>query len=242
MRQALSSAILSLTVLTTAGAIALPMTAPAIAQEASVRVLTVTGQGNERITTTRATVSLGVEAQGTTAQAAQVEAARRSTAVVELLRDRGVDQLQTTGIQLNPQYRYDNGQSELVGYMASNTVSFEVPVETVGPLLDEAVAAGATQIQGVSFKASDAAIAEARAVALRQAVADAQAQASAVLGALDLGPQEIVGIQINGANHPPVPVPIYRAAQLAEATADVSTPVVGGEQTVTATVTLQIRY
>jgi hypothetical protein len=111
----------------------------------------------------------------------------------------------------------------------------------VGAVVDDAVAAGATQIQGISFMATDEAIAAARQVALREATAEAQAQANIVLGALNLGAEEIVGIQINGANGP-MPVPLPRQARVAEASADFSTPVVGGEQTVNATVTLQIRY
>jgi hypothetical protein len=240
MRKALSSAFLSLTLLTGIGAVAVMSPPPAIAQEVPMNVLTVTGQGIERIATTRASVNLGVEVQGETAEAVQQEAAQRSTAVVNLLRDRGVDQLQTTGIRLDPQYRYDNGQSQLVGYIASNTVSFEVPNEAVGALLDDAVNAGATRIQGISFSATDEAIAAAREVALKQAVTNAQAQADTVLDALDLSAQAIVGIQIDGGDRP-MPFPVARQASLA-AESDAVTPVVGGEQTVNASVTLQIRY
>lgn len=215
------------------------MVQPAIAQEALTRVLTVTGQGRETIATTLTQVELGVEAQGATAAEVQQEIARRSTAVVELLRSQSVEKLQTTGIRLNPQYDYNNGQPRLVGYSGSNTVSFRMPTERVGSLLDQAIAAGANQISGISFVAADAAISTARQAALRMATADAQQQANAVLGSLNLGPQEIVGIQINGAN---LPMPLPVRARLETAAADVSTPVVGGEQTVEASVTLQIRY
>ena len=217
-----------------------PMTTPpAIAQEATIRVLTVTGQGQEKIETSIAQVSLGVEIEADTAEAAQAEAAQRSTAVVELLRDRNVEQLQTTGIRLNPQYRSVDNQRVLTGYTATNAVSFEMPIDSVGALLDEAVAAGATRIQGVSFRATDAAVAAARDMALQQAVADAQAQAGVVLGTLDFDAEEIVSIQINGAA-PPMPIPQPRLA-VADSVAS-ATPVIGGEQTVNATVTLQIRY
>ncbi len=240
MRNVLSSTLLSCALLASVAGGVIVAASPAIAQEANLRVLTVTGNGTESIATTRAQVTLGVEVQGKTAEAAQQEAARRSTAVVNLLRDRNVAKLQTTGIRLNPQYRYDQGVSELVGYTAANIVSFEMPVETVGPLLDEAVRAGATDIQGVSFIASEDAIANAQAAALRKATADARAQANAVLGSLNFQVEEIIGIQINGAT-PPAPMPMLREAP-ASSYGDASTPVVGGEQTITATVTLQIRY
>jgi uncharacterized protein YggE len=215
------------------------VTPPAIAQEAAMRVLTVTGQGEEKIETAIAQVNLGVEVEAATAEAAQADAAQRSTAVVALLRDRNVEQLQTTGIRLNPQYRNIDNQRALTGYIATNTVSFELPIDTVGALLDEAVAAGATRIEGVSFRASDAAIAAARNVALQRAVADAQTQAQVVLGTLAFNAEEIVSIQINGAA-PPMPIPQPRLAAADSLAA--STPVIGGEQTVNATVTLQIRY
>lgn len=214
---------------------------PAIAQESQLRTLTVTGQGEVSIPTTKAQVMLGVEAQGSDAQAVQQEVAQRSAAVVELLRSRNVEKLQTTGVRLTPRYNYDNGRSDIIGYSGSNTVSFELNTDQVGTLLDDAIKAGANQIQNVSFIADDAAIATARQQALKQATNDAQVQANAVLSALDLGPKEVVSIQIDGAM-PPMPIPLPARAELANVSADASTPVIGGEQTVNARVTLQIRY
>lgn len=205
-----------------------------------MRILTVMGQGEQSVESTIAQVNLGVEVEADTAEAAQREAAQQSNAVVNLLRDRQVERLQTTGIRLNPRYNNSEGQRQLVGYIATNTVSFEMPVDAVGALLDETVNAGATRIQGISFRAEEGAIAAAREVALTRAVANAQSQASAVLGALNFSAEEIVGIQVNHAM-PPTPPPFLQSAQLADAV-PANTPVIGGEQTVTATVTLQIRY
>lgn len=213
----------------------------ALAQEVPQRTLTVTGQGEIAVATTKTQVTLGVTAEGDDAEALQQDIARRSSAVVELLQSRNVEKLETTGIRLNPRYRYDNGRSEIVGYRGSNTVSFQLATEEMGTLLDDAVAAGANQIQNLSFVATDTAIAAAREQALRAATDDAQQQANAVLGALDLGPQEIVSIRIDGAS-PPMPIPLPARAEAASASADYSTPVIGGEQTVNARVTLQIRY
>lgn len=214
---------------------------PVKAQEPMSRVLTVTGQGSESLPATLAQVQLGVEAQGETAEAVQQDIAQRSSAVIELLRSQNVDKLQTAGIRLNPQYNYDGDRPRIVGYTGSNTVSFQMPTDEVGTLLDDAIAAGANQINNVSFVAADEALDAARDTALQAATADAQAQASVVLGSLDLSAQEIVGIQVNNAT-PPTPIPYAARGQLLESAADVSTPVEGGEQTVDARVTLQIRY
>lgn len=236
----MSSSLLTVSLLTGVGVVGLS-SFPVMAQEPLLRTITVTGQGSEAIATTLSVVDLGVEVQGKTAEEVQQEAARRATAVVNLLQSRQVQKLQTTGVRLSPQYDYQNGRPEAIGYVATNTVSFRVPNDQVGSLLDDAVAAGATQIQNVSFIAAESAIASARGVALQEATADAQEQANAVLSSLNLEAREIVTIQVNGAN-PPMPMPLANRGQLASAEADSKTPVVGGEQVVEASVTLQIRY
>ncbi|HEY9845443.1 MAG TPA: SIMPL domain-containing protein [Candidatus Caenarcaniphilales bacterium] len=223
--------------------LSLTLGAPAaLAQEKQLKTLTVTGRGTETVPTTLAQVRLGVEAQGKTAQAVQQEIARRSSAVVALLKSRNVQRLETTGISLNPNYRDNKGTQQLVGYIGSNTVSFRIATERSGALLDEAVQAGATRIEGINFIAADQALSTAQQQALREAVQDAQAQANAVLKALNLTQGEVVSIQLNNAAPPP---PIYalenRGASLMKADR-APTPVVGGEQEVEATVTLQINY
>ena len=212
----------------------------AVAQEQRIRTLSVTGRGVEAIPTTQTQVALGVEVQGKTAAEVQQEAARRSSAVVALLRSRQVQKLETTGITLSPSYTYENNQQRLIGYIATNTVSFRLNTQSAGTLLDDAVQAGATRIQGVSFVAADSAIEQAQKQALKKATQDAQAQADAVFSALNLKRGEILNIQVNGASPPP---PMYRQlAASRAANADATTPVVGGEQQIEASVTLHFGY
>lgn len=219
---------------------------PVLAQQQptlnQMRTITVSGRGTESIPTTITQVRLGVEVQGKTATQVQQQAAQRSSAVVALLKSRNVERLETTGITLNPVYSYNNNTQQLTGYTATNTVSFRTATERTGNLLDEAVKAGATRIDGISFVAADNAIAQAQQQALREATQDAQQQANAVLNVLNLTPSEVVSIQVNNAGTtPPPPMPLARqAAELAHSVAN--TPVVGGEQEVEATVTLEIRY
>ncbi|MEB3294652.1 MAG: SIMPL domain-containing protein, partial [Synechococcales bacterium] len=218
-----------------------PITPVAQAQERTMRTLSVTGRGVETLQTTLTQVRLGVEAQGKTAGEVQAIVAQRSTSVVNFLKGRNVEKLETTGINLSPIYRYDNGSQTLTGYSASNMVSFRTATNRAGDLMDEAVKAGASRIDGISFSATEEAIAAAQKLALAKATKDAQAQAQAVLSALNFTPKEIVGIQINGAATPP-PRPMMEANFKAMRSADATTPVMGGEQQVDATVTLQISY
>ncbi|MGL6283083.1 MAG: SIMPL domain-containing protein [Microcoleaceae cyanobacterium] len=214
----------------------------AIAQEQRMKTITVTGQGIVSIPTTMTQIQLGVEAQGKTAQEVQQVVAQRSAKVVELLKSRNVEKLQTTGISLNPIYNYQNNQQNITGYMATNTVSFRVKTATAGNILDEAVQAGASQINGVSFIASDNDIAIAQEQALRQATQEAQAQANIVLGALNLTSKGIANVQINSINRP-MPRPLMVNARVAKMdAAPAVTPVEGGEQEIEASVTLAISY
>jgi hypothetical protein len=213
---------------------------PVMAQEKVLSTLTVTGQGTERIPTTLTQVQLGVEIQAKTAEQVQQQVAKRTSSIVDLLRTRKVERLQTTGINLQPNYKYDNNQQMLVGYVGTNTVSFRHQTEQIGSILDDAVTAGATRIDGISFTATDEAIAIAKKAALRQATQDAQEQANAVLEALNLTAKEIISIQLDQAN---LPEPkMMQTQKLAMAQAADMTPVIGGEQTVQASVTLQITY
>ena len=223
------------------GLVTFTFSAPVLAQEKLLRTLTVSGRGVERIPTTLTEVRLGVEVQGKTAQEVQQQVARRSSAVVALLRSRNVERLETTGISLNPVYSYNDNVQRLTGYSATNIVRFRVNTEQTGTLLDDAVKAGATRIDGISFVAADPAIATAQQQALREATQDAQQQARTVLSTLELTPKEVVSIQVNAANPPQPPMPLYRR-EAAVAAQAASTPVVGGEQQVEASVTLQISY
>ena len=213
--------------------------APAQAQEATPRSIAVSGYGVEPVPTTLAAVRLGVEAQGETPLEVQQEVARRSAAVVDYLKSQSVSQLQTQSLSLNPLYDYSGNEPKIVGYSASNMVSFRVETPRAGALLDEAVRRGASRIDSMQFVATDEAIAEARQVALVEATEDAQRQADTVLKALGLTRQGVLGVQID---HAPVFSPSPNVMYAAEAKAGVTTPVVGGDQQVEATVTIYFSY
>jgi len=209
------------------------------------RIVTVSGRGLVHIPKTISQVRLGVEIQGTTSKEVQQQVAKRSSAVVELLKSRQeVQKLETTGINLTPNYSYKNGKQSITGYSGNNIVSFQIEPKKTGNLLDQAVKAGATKINNVTLVASDSNIADAQKQAIREASADANKQADAALSALDLKQREIIGIQINGANTPqPIdPMSLLDNQHMKSAQASATTPIVAGEQQVQAFVTLQIRY
>jgi len=202
--------------------------------------ITVIGRGREFVATSNSQVNVGVEIQGKTAEDAQKQVAMRSSAVVKYLKNNNVEKLQTTGINLSPVYGTINNLTPIIGYRATNKVSFRIATDKMGNILDGVVKAGATQINSINFIATDEAIANARKKALQAATQDAQSQAQTVLKSLNLTPKEVVNITINNGNSSPPP--IFRTNVAANSVAEASIPVIGGEQRVEASVTLIISY
>lgn len=101
----------------------------------------------------KAMVSAGVTTRAATAVAAMQQNATQMDAVLKRLKALGVpdNRVQTSGITLNPQYQYNNGNAvpRFLGYDATNTVSVELrELDRVGPVLDALVAAGANNLNG----------------------------------------------------------------------------------------------
>ena len=209
----------------------------------TAEILEVTGRGKVSVPTTLTEVQLGIQVEGKTATEVQEEVAQRSTAVVDVLQKLGAQELQTTSIQLNPVYKYDkDGNQTLTGFEGLNTLQFELPTDRAGAAIDTAIQAGANTIQNISFTASDEALQQARLQVLSEAAKDAQAQAQAVFSTLQLTPGKIIDIDINSASNPsPSPLVFNLAADKAFATGS-TTPIIGGTQTIEASVSLDIAY
>ena len=183
-----------------------------------------------------ATLSTGVVTQAADANAAMRDNATQMDKVMAALRAAGIAprDIQTSGINLNPQYRYaENQPPVIVGYQASNTVNVKVrELARLGKVLDALVAQGANQINGPSFGIDqpEAALEEARLAAVKKA----QAQAQTYARALGLQVKRIVSISEGGASLPR-PMPMMRAMAAADASFK-ETAVAPGESTVSVSV------
>jgi len=210
------------------------------ATDPSTRTLTVTGVGIKKIATTITQIEISVEIQDKSATKTQQEMARRTNSVLDFLRSRKVEQLQSKEIRLEPNYQYNNNKREMVGYIGTNAVSFRTTPEQLGTILDGAVNAGATSINGLSMTASEEVIISAQKKALELATIDAQQKAEVIFKILNLKPKEVSNIQINSSAQ------IYNggAPRYAMSADKVSsnTTIIGAQQDIEATVTLQISY
>lgn len=200
--------------------------------------LTVVAEGRVARAPDIAEVSGGVTTAAPTADAAMRENAVRMAAVVAAVRAAGIAErdIQTTGINLAPQYRYaDNQPPLLTGYQASNSVALRLRrLADTGRLLDTLVRVGANQIAGPVFRieAREAALDTARVAA----VASARARAQLYAGAAGMRLRRIVSIAESPGFEPgPQPMAMARMDK-----AESATPVVPGEVVLTIAVTMVV--
>ena len=225
MRQPLAT-LLAAFAMTAAPATALAQAAPA----SDGTLLSVSSRAEARKAPDIATFSAGVVTQAADGNAALRQNAEQMNRVLAAIKAAGVadKDVQTSGISLNPQYRYEENQPpRITGYQASNTVNVKLrEVAKMGKVLDALVASGANQVNGPSFGIDDPEPLYDR--ARLDALKAARARAETYAGALGVRVRRIVSISEGGAA---MPSPMPRMAMM-KAEAYDSTPVAAGETTV----------
>ncbi|WP_251341825.1 SIMPL domain-containing protein [Haloplanus halophilus] len=179
-----------------------------------------------------AVVSLGVEVTADGAADAREAVARDVTSVRSALADAGVPDanVTTTSFGIAPVYDYLDGERELRGYRAVHSLAVETAPANAGSVVDVAVGAGATTVDGVQFTLSDERRAELRSTALDRAMGAARTDADGIATAADLS---VTGVThaTTGAEFGPFPVARFEDAAAGSETTFQPAPV-----TVTATV------
>jgi uncharacterized protein YggE len=211
---------------------------PAEAQQASITQtiagtrLDLTATGEVSRVPDIAIISAGVVSRSGTASAALQDAANRMDKVVAALKHAGVAErdIQTSNVNLNPEYRYPENQSpQLVGYTANNTLTIRFrDIRNSGKILDALVAVGANQINGPNLTVDkpEPALDEARA----NAVAIGRARAEAYARSLGLRVVRVVSITEGGGYAVPPPPPPPMPMMMARGERDSSTAIAPGEQ------------
>lgn len=157
------------------------------------------------------TISAGVTTEAQTAVDALRQNSLAMRKVIERIKSMGIAEkdIQTTGINVNPRYDYDDRTRSQVfrGYVAGNRVSVKLrKVDKTGEVLDALVAAGANDISGPAFSLEndETAKAEARASAVRRA------RQQALDYARMAGYSDLRLLEINEVIHGQMPMPMYR--------------------------------
>jgi uncharacterized protein YggE len=198
--------------------------------------ISVSGTGSVVISPDIADLRLGVSITAKTVKDARASNARSMTAVIAALKKLGIADrdIQTTILTLQPVYDYSSNSSapRLTGYQLSNAIAVTIRnLDNIGDAIDGALAAGATTMDGVTFRVENQAAAEAQARTAAMAEAKSKAQTLASAAGVSLG--TVASISETVA---PIPYPVYYGAMAAVPAADVKTPVQPGTNEVSVTV------
>ena len=216
-------------------------------EETVQSIVSTSGTAIVKVNPDKVSVTIGVETRGVTAEEAAAANAELMEKVLVALRDLGIedDQISTSWYTVYPTYEWRSPpcieiypqppecdpKNEITGYVAHNsvTVTLDASVD-VGSVIDSAVVAGATNVNGAYFFVSTERQEEIRNGLIEAAIDNARVRANSAATAVDM---EITGVKSISLNDVYFPV-LYRDFSLAQEGA--STPILPGQQEVSMTV------
>jgi uncharacterized protein YggE len=194
-------AIVAIVLISSLAVVRPPVVQTNVGTSSTPKTLQVTGTGTVTANPDQAVISLAVVTQALTATQATNDNAATMTKVLDALIAAGVskDAIETTSYSLTPIYQNAPDQTtpaKIVGYAARNEIQITVPITAtdysiIGKALDAAIAAGANEVEGVTFTFSTGAYQSLQNQAMQLAIQDAGAQAKGIassLGVTLLGP------------------------------------------------------
>lgn len=174
----------------------------------------VTAEGKVKAVPDMATVNLGVITQGASPSAVTDENSKKVNKIVDYVKQQGIskDDISTSQFNIYPQYNYNNGKNEIVGYELRQTVSITIKgvdksTETLNKILQGAVSQGANEINGVSLSFDDPD--NLRQQAREEAIAKAKEKAQELARAAGLKLGRVISVNEAGSTYPQ---PYYGAA------------------------------
>jgi len=180
-----------------------PGAAPAASE--NLRSMNVSGTGRVTIVPDMATINIGVRTEADAVSDALEGNTAQANAIADVLQEMGVaeEDIQTSNFNVYPSERYDpmTGQVEGRYFVVENNVTVTVrDLPKLGNILSAVVEAGANNIYGINFSVDDreAALAEARQLAIEDA--QAKAQAIAEEAGVELG--DLVNISVSSSDMP----------------------------------------
>ena len=160
--------------------------------------------------------------------------------ILDALEEAGIDRddVRTALLSVQPRYDYRDGRAPvLAGYDIANVVEVTVrDLAALGDVVDGTLGAGATSMDGLTFRLADPAHAERE--ARTRAMAEARSRADVLAEAAGISIDGVSDI-VEGAPVRP-PMPVAKGERMAMA-ADVATPVEAGTLEISVTVTVTYR-
>jgi uncharacterized protein YggE len=201
--------------------------------------LTATAEGEMLVVPDIVTVTLGVISEAKSAAEALASNSKDMETVIAAIKAAGVPEkdIATTGFNVSPVYvrptpDQPDIQPKITGYQVSNQLRVTIrDLRASGGILDKVIAAGANQVNGISF---DVAHPDQPAdAALKDAIAQAKKKAELMAEAAGVELVRILSVTTGSG-----PRPVFVAFDGGMPRAANAVPVMAGERTVSATATI----
>lgn len=203
------------------------------------RLVSVNGQGEVVAAPDRATVMLSIAARNKDLAAAQAEADAVVERVMKVAEGLGIkrEKVQTTGIQIQPEFDWRDGKRVMLGYLVQRTTVIELEdLSTLGLLMEQALATGVNEVSPPRLSSSKSK--DLARQALRLAGEDATRNAEALADSLGADVSRLYSASGQGGGMEPPPM-MMRAMAMEQMKGDVAETYSAGEIRVTATVQAQ---
>jgi uncharacterized protein len=222
---------------------------------APTNTISVSGTGDAFAVPDVATFSFGADATAKTVADAQNQVTTIINAALAKIKAAGVadKDIQTVDYSANPKYEYNQvvcpaiatvggspvicppSKQVLVGYEVNETISVKVrQIDTAGTILGEIGGTGVTNVSGISLTVDDPTAVQNE--ARTKAIADAKSKAAELAKELGVSLVRVVNFSENSGGYPQ---PMFRQADVAMSSANVSTPQIPvGQNKVTSNVTI----
>jgi uncharacterized protein len=205
--------------------------------------LFVTGSATTNRKNDKVTVSLGVESADKTAQNALSSNSKLMNNIINALKGSGVqeNETSTSSFTINPNYNYSEygSKGDLIGFTVTNSIHITSSnIDSISQWIDTAVKNGANIVNEIYFSISPNKMDKINNGLLKEAVGNAKSKADLVAEAAGLKIAGIKSITIGESGFPPVPgpIPVYSKSVAFDETS--STPIIAGEQEISATVSI----
>lgn len=170
----------------------------------AIRTVTASGEGKALAAPDTAEMTFGASTSGADAKKVLAAASETADKIVAAVKDAGIpaDDIQTTGVNLYPQYDYaSSGRATVTGY--EGTVSVRVTVRDVtklGVVIGAASGAGANNIYGPTWSLSEDS--DQANDAIEQAIKDAKARATTMASAVGAKVGQVVTVSESAVSSP----------------------------------------
>lgn len=201
----------------------------------------ITAQGKVMAVPDMATVNLGVLTQGLDPSKIQEENSKKIEKIIEYIKSQGIskDDIATSQFNIYPQYNYEGGKNNIVGYQLNQTITVKIKgvdktTENLSKILKASIAQGVNEVSGVNigFSEPDDLKQNARKLAIENA--KSKAEDLAKTAGLKLGKV----VSINEDAYDSMPTPYYREMGMGMGGGSASPSIEPGTQDIVANMTV----